>query len=81
VATAAPQIEGATFEDGKGESNWDHFARQPGRIANGDNLDIACDHYHRYKGDVALMAKLGVKNYRLSIASPGREFVRKAAGP
>lgn len=70
VATAAPQIEGAAFEDGKGESNWDHFARQPGRIANGDNLDVACDHYHRYRQDVALMAKLGVKNYRLSLAWP-----------
>lgn len=70
VATAAPQIEGAAFADGKGASTWDHFARQPGRIANGDTLDVACDHYHRYKGDVALMKKLGVKNYRLSIAWP-----------
>jgi beta-glucosidase len=70
VATAAPQIEGAAFTDGKGESTWDHFARQPGRIANGDTLDVACDHYHRYREDFALMQKLGVKNYRLSIAWP-----------
>lgn len=70
VAAAAPQIEGAAFTDGKGESNWDHFAREPGRIANGENLDVACDHYHRYKGDFALMRRLGVKNYRLSIAWP-----------
>lgn len=70
VAAAAPQIEGAAFDDGKGESNWDHFARQPGRIANGDTLDVACDHYHRYKGDFALMRRLGVKNYRLSVAWP-----------
>lgn len=70
VATAAPQIEGAGFTDGKGVSNWDHFARQPGRIANGDNLDVACDHYHRFKQDFALMASLGVKHYRLSIAWP-----------
>ena len=68
VATAAAQIEGGAFEDGKGLSNWDHFARQPGRIANGDNLDMACDHYHRYKGDVALMRRLGVRHYRLSVA-------------
>jgi beta-glucosidase len=68
VAAAAAQIEGAAFKDGKGESNWDHFARQPDRIANGDNLDVACDHYHRFKSDFALMRRLGVKNYRLSIA-------------
>ncbi len=70
VATAAPQIEGAAFTDAKGVSNWDHFARQPGRIANGDNLDVACDHYHRFKADFALMASLGVKHYRLSLAWP-----------
>lgn len=55
---------------GKGESNWDHFAHQPGRIANNDTLDVACDHFHRYKADFALMRRLGVKNYRLSIAWP-----------
>jgi beta-glucosidase len=70
VATAAPQIEGGARAGGKGESNWDHFARQPGRIANGDTLDVACDHFHRYKSDVALMRRLGVKNYRFSIAWP-----------
>ncbi len=70
VATAAPQIEGASREGGKGDSNWDHFATQPDRIAQGDTLDVACDHYHRYKGDVALMRSLGVKNYRLSVAWP-----------
>jgi beta-glucosidase len=68
VAAAAAQIEGAAFEDGKGETNWDRFARQPGRIANGDTPDVACDHYHLYKKDFALMRQLGVKNYRLSIA-------------
>jgi beta-glucosidase len=70
VAAAAPQIEGAAFEDGKGESVWDRFARQPGRIHNGDTLDVACDHYHRYREDFALMRKLGVKHYRLSLAWP-----------
>lgn len=70
VATAAPQIEGAAFEDGKGESIWDRFSRIPGKVLNGDNLDVACDHYHRYREDFRLMRKLGIKNYRLSIAWP-----------
>lgn len=70
TATAATQIEGAAFEDGKGESIWDRFARIPGKVHNGDTPDVACDHYHRYKSDFALMAKLGIKNYRLSLAWP-----------
>jgi beta-glucosidase len=70
VAAAAPQIEGAAFEDGKGESTWDRFARIPGKVAHGDTLDVACDHYHRYSSDFALMRKLGVSHYRLSIAWP-----------
>lgn len=83
VAMAAPQIEGASFTDGKGASIWDTFARLPGKILNGDHLDIACDHYHRFHDDFALMAKLGVKNYRLSIAWPrvmpeGRGAVNQA---
>jgi beta-glucosidase len=69
-AAAAPQIEGAAFTDGKGPSVWDTFARQPGRVHNGDTLDRACEHYTRYKQDFALMARLGAKNYRLSIAWP-----------
>jgi beta-glucosidase len=69
-AAAAPQIEGAAFEDGKGPSVWDTFARQPGKVHMGDNLDIACDHYHRFAEDLALMASLGAKHYRLSIAWP-----------
>lgn len=70
VAAAAPQIEGAAFVDGKGASVWDAYARLPGKILNGDTLDVACDHYHRYEEDFALMAKMGVKNYRLSLAWP-----------
>lgn len=70
VATAAAQIEGAAFEGGKGPSGWDDYARQPGRVHNGDNLDVACDHYHRYEGDFALMRSLGIRHYRLSIAWP-----------
>ncbi len=84
VAMAAPQIEGASFTDGKGASIWDTFARQPGKIRNGDHLDIACDHYHRYRDDLALMEKLGVKHYRLSLAWPrilpdGRGTVNQSA--
>jgi beta-glucosidase len=70
VAAAAPQIEGAAWTDGKGESVWDRFARIPGKIAQGDTLDVACDHYHRFKEDFALMRQLGVKHYRLSLAWP-----------
>ena len=70
VAAAAPQIEGAATEDGKGESVWDRFAAQPGKTANGDTPAMACDHYHRYADDFALMKKLGVRNYRLSVAWP-----------
>jgi beta-glucosidase len=70
VAAASAQIEGAAFEDGKGESIWDRFARIPGKVAGGDTLDVACDHYHRFDEDFALMASLGIKTYRLSIAWP-----------
>jgi beta-glucosidase len=70
AATAAPQIEGAAFEAGKGESTWDRFCRVPGKVRNGDTLDVACDHYHRYKADVRLLASLGLKHYRLSVAWP-----------
>ncbi|MDR7333786.1 GH1 family beta-glucosidase [Roseateles asaccharophilus] len=70
VAAASAQIEGAAFKDGKGESVWDRFARIPGKVHNGDTPDVACDHYHRFDEDFALMASLGMKTYRLSIAWP-----------
>jgi beta-glucosidase len=70
VATAAPQIEGAAAVDGKGPSIWDAWAKIPGNIKNGDTLDVACDHYHLYPQDVRMMADLGIKNYRMSIAWP-----------
>jgi beta-glucosidase len=70
VAAAAPQIEGAAFDEGKGESVWDRYARRPGAILHGDTLDKACDHYHRYPQDFALMRDLGLKHYRLSVAWP-----------
>ncbi|MBB6240856.1 GH1 family beta-glucosidase [Rhodanobacter sp. MP1X3] len=68
VSTSAYQIEGALHEDGRGPSIWDSFCSEPGRIANGDTAETACDHYHRYPDDVALMATLGVDAYRFSIA-------------
>jgi len=67
TATAAYQIEGAWNEDGKGESIWDRFAHTPGKIKNGDTGDVACDHYHRFREDVALMAKMNLNAYRFSI--------------
>jgi beta-glucosidase len=70
VAAASAQIEGATTEDGKSPSIWDHFATIPGKIKNGDTPEIACDHYHRYERDADLMQTLGVRNYRLSVAWP-----------
>jgi len=69
-AAAAPQIEGAAFRDGKGESIWDRFCRTPGKVHKGDTLDVACDHYARFDQDIKLMAKLGARHYRLSIAWP-----------
>lgn len=69
-AAAAPQIEGAAFTDGKGESVWDRFSRQPGAVHNGDTLDVSCEHYTRFDADFKLMRSLGAKNYRLSLAWP-----------
>jgi beta-glucosidase len=70
VSTASYQIEGAVNEDGRRASIWDTFCRQKGRIANGDTGDVACDHYHRYEQDIALMRDLGVRAYRFSVAWP-----------
>ncbi len=70
AATAAYQVEGAVHEDGRGESIWDRFSHTSGRVRNGDSGDVACDHYHRYRDDVALMAELGLDAYRFSVAWP-----------
>jgi beta-glucosidase len=68
VAAASYQVEGATRADGRGPTTWDMMCRKPGAIWNGHTGDVACDHYHRYKEDVALMKSLNVRGYRLSIA-------------
>jgi beta-glucosidase len=70
VATAAYQIEGAASEDGRGPSIWDTFSHTHGKTQRGDTGDVACDHYHRYREDVNLIANLGVDAYRFSIAWP-----------
>src|SRR5689334_14335925 len=68
AATAAYQIEGFPLADGAGPSIWHRFSHTPGNTFNGDTGDIACDHYHRYESDIALMRDLGLKAYRMSIA-------------
>ena len=70
VATSSFQIEGAAFEDGKGESIWDRFCRVPGAIADKSNGDVACGHVHRLESDLDLIASLGVNAYRFSVSWP-----------
>ena len=70
AATASYQIEGAWNADGKGESIWDRFSHTPGKVTNADTGDIACDHYHRWQADIALMRQLGLKAYRFSVSWP-----------
>jgi beta-glucosidase len=70
AATAAYQVEGATDEDGRGRSIWDTFSHTPGRVHAGDTGDVAADHYHRWRTDVALMADLGLGAYRFSTSWP-----------
>ena len=92
AATAAYQIEGAVTEDSRGPSIWDTFAHTPGTILDGTNGDIACDHYHRFAEDIAILADLGLRAYRFSIGwprvlpsgagavnQPGLDFYRRIA--
>jgi beta-glucosidase len=92
TATAAYQIEGASTADGRGPSIWDTFSHTSGKIYQDQNGDTACDHYHRYREDVAIMADLGLNAYRLSVSwprviptghgaanQPGLDFYRRLA--
>ena len=78
AATSAYQIEGAAFEDGKGESIWDVFSHQPGKVFDGHTGDTACGHYHRMEKDVEMMADLGLKAYRFSVSWPSGIMLHKA---
>ena len=69
-AASAYQIEGAAAQDGRGRSVWDTFSRVPGAIADGETGDSACDHYHRFPEDVALMGRIGARAYRFSVSWP-----------
>ncbi len=70
AATASFQVEGGAYEGGKGRSIWDDFCLTPGKVYGGHTGDVACDHYHRFREDAALMESLGVKNYRFSVSWP-----------
>jgi beta-glucosidase len=84
VATASYQVEGAVKEDGRGKTVWDTFCEVPGAIKNGDSGEIAIDHYHRFRDDIALMKSLGIKAYRFSFAwarlFPNGDDVREERG-
>ena len=64
AATASYQIEGAVHADGRGESVWDRFSHTPGKVRGGETGDVACDFYHRYRDDIALMEELGLDAFR-----------------
>ena len=68
VSTSSYQIEGAANQGGRGPSIWDTFSKIPGAVANGDNGDVACDHYHKVEEDLNLMQWLGINSYRFSIS-------------
>ncbi|MDQ3103906.1 MAG: family 1 glycosylhydrolase, partial [Actinomycetota bacterium] len=70
AATAAYQIEGGAGESGRGPSIWDTFSHTPGAVLGGDTGDVTSDHFHRWREDVALMAELGLRAYRFSVAWP-----------
>jgi beta-glucosidase len=70
AATASYQIEGAAAEDGRSSSIWDDFCKLPGRVRDGQSGREACNHYHMWEADLDLMAELGLKAYRFSVAWP-----------
>lgn len=70
VATSSYQIEGASNIDGRGQSIWDTFCATPGKVVNQESGQVACDHYHRFSEDIAIMKSMGIDSYRFSIAWP-----------
>ena len=68
AATSAYQIEGSPLADGAGPSIWHEFAHTPGRVRANETGDVACDHYHRYREDIARMRELGLSAYRFSVS-------------
>lgn len=70
ASTSSYQVEGAVEADGRGKSIWDVFSHTPGRVKNGDTGDVACDHYHRWREDIALLARGNFAAYRFSVAWP-----------
>ena len=68
AATAAYQIEGSSMADGAGASIWDRFSHTPGMMLNGDTGDVACDHYNRWREDIAIMKRLNLQAYRFSVS-------------
>src|ERR1700751_3206690 len=79
ASTASYQIEGAVEEDGRGKSIWDVFSHTPGNVKNGDTGDIACDHYHRWREDIDLVARGNFSAYRFSTAWP--RILPSGSGP
>ena len=79
AAASAYQIEGAAYEDGRGESIWDRFCATPGKVRAGETGEVACGFYHRYPEDIALMRELGLDAFRFSIAWP--RIIPAGAGP
>ena len=67
AATASYQVEGAAYEDGKGLNIWDVFCQEEGKVFGGHTGDVACDQYHRFEEDIALMKKMGIQAYRFSV--------------
>ena len=68
AATSSYQIEGGVNQDGRGKTIWDTFSHTDGKTKNGENGDVACDHYNRYADDIAIMQNLGFNGYRFSLA-------------
>ena len=68
ASTSSYQIEGAVKQDGRGVSIWDTFCEKPGAIDNNDTGDVACDHYNRYREDIAIMSEIGLNAYRFSFS-------------